>query len=247
MAEDFVPHAEAAGLMPKIDNLLLFRSVQVLRRLLLKDREIGVFCNVSSSTLRDPEFFSQFSDFMDANRALAPASDVRVQAGRLPRHGAGRIRKPGCAREPRLPLLDGSRHRSAHGAARIVRARLPLPQGFRRNAGQERPCRQRGHSSRRSFRPPGALSHRPDRRADRERERVVDLLDFDVRFGQGFLFSPPRPVRVEAMQANGGECRGQARRQRGPCAPAGHRALPMPQSSSPAWAWWRNAASCLNC
>ncbi len=34
---------------------------------------------------------------------------------------------------------------------------------------------------------------------------VVDLLDLDVRFGQGFLFSPPRPVRVEAIQANGGE------------------------------------------
>jgi cyclic-di-GMP phosphodiesterase TipF (flagellum assembly factor) len=29
---------------------------------------------------------------------------------------------------------------------------------------------------------------------------VVDLLDFDVRFGQGFLFSPPRPVRAEALQ-----------------------------------------------
>ena len=32
---------------------------------------------------------------------------------------------------------------------------------------------------------------------------VVDLLDLDVRFGQGFLFSPPRPVRAEAIQANG--------------------------------------------
>jgi cyclic-di-GMP phosphodiesterase TipF (flagellum assembly factor) len=27
---------------------------------------------------------------------------------------------------------------------------------------------------------------------------VVDLLDYDVRFGQGFLFSPPRPLRTEA-------------------------------------------------
>ncbi len=26
---------------------------------------------------------------------------------------------------------------------------------------------------------------------------VVDLLDYDVRFGQGFLFSPPRPLRPE--------------------------------------------------
>ena len=30
--------------------------------------------------------------------------------------------------------------------------------------------------------------------------RHVDLLDYDVRFGQGFLFSPPRPVRAEALQ-----------------------------------------------
>jgi cyclic-di-GMP phosphodiesterase TipF (flagellum assembly factor) len=28
---------------------------------------------------------------------------------------------------------------------------------------------------------------------------VVNLLDYDVRFGQGFLFSPPRPVRAEAL------------------------------------------------
>src|SRR4029078_4973071 len=29
---------------------------------------------------------------------------------------------------------------------------------------------------------------------------VVDLLDYDVRFGQAFLFSPPRPVRAEVLQ-----------------------------------------------
>ena len=32
---------------------------------------------------------------------------------------------------------------------------------------------------------------------------VVDLLDCDVRFGQGNLFSPPRPVRAEALQGEG--------------------------------------------
>jgi cyclic-di-GMP phosphodiesterase TipF (flagellum assembly factor) len=30
--------------------------------------------------------------------------------------------------------------------------------------------------------------------------QVVELLDFDLSFGQGFLFSPPRPVRAEALQ-----------------------------------------------
>ena len=32
---------------------------------------------------------------------------------------------------------------------------------------------------------------------------MVDLLDHDVRFGQGFLFAPPRPLRPEGA-ANGG-------------------------------------------
>jgi cyclic-di-GMP phosphodiesterase TipF (flagellum assembly factor) len=31
---------------------------------------------------------------------------------------------------------------------------------------------------------------------------VVDLLDHDVRYGQGFLFSAPRPVRQEALQGS---------------------------------------------
>ena len=28
---------------------------------------------------------------------------------------------------------------------------------------------------------------------------VIDLLEYEVRFGQGFLFAPPRPVRAEAL------------------------------------------------
>jgi len=32
---------------------------------------------------------------------------------------------------------------------------------------------------------------------------VVDLLDYDVRFGQGFLFAPPRPLRPEGTSATG--------------------------------------------
>jgi cyclic-di-GMP phosphodiesterase TipF (flagellum assembly factor) len=32
---------------------------------------------------------------------------------------------------------------------------------------------------------------------------VVDLLDYDVRFGQGFLFAPPRPLRPEGASAAG--------------------------------------------
>jgi cyclic-di-GMP phosphodiesterase TipF (flagellum assembly factor) len=30
--------------------------------------------------------------------------------------------------------------------------------------------------------------------------QVLELLDYDVKFAQGNLFSPPRPVRAEVLQ-----------------------------------------------
>ena len=72
-AADFIPQAESGGLMPKIDNLVVFRCVQVVRRLLLKNRDIGLFCNVAGSTLTDATVFAQLVEFLDANRAIAPS------------------------------------------------------------------------------------------------------------------------------------------------------------------------------
>ena len=40
---------------------------------------------------------------------------------------------------------------------------------------------------------------------------MVDLLDYDVRFGQGFLFAPPRPLRPEGASATGGATSNKAR------------------------------------
>jgi cyclic-di-GMP phosphodiesterase TipF (flagellum assembly factor) len=44
---------------------------------------------------------------------------------------------------------------------------------------------------------------------------VVDLLDFDVRFGQGFLFAPPRPLRPEGASATGGASANKAQESHG--------------------------------
>src|SRR5580693_702790 len=71
-AGDFLKFAEAGGLMPKLDNLSVLRCVQVVRRLLLKNRDIGLFCNLSSATLTDSGF-QRFLEFVEANRAIAPA------------------------------------------------------------------------------------------------------------------------------------------------------------------------------
>ena len=68
LAAEFISQAEAGGLMPKIDNLVVFRCVQVLRRLLLKNREVGVFCNLSVATLTDAVVFPQLLEFLDAHK-----------------------------------------------------------------------------------------------------------------------------------------------------------------------------------
>ncbi|ADU15132.1 EAL domain-containing protein [Asticcacaulis excentricus] len=71
MPAEYLSVAEPEGLVPSIDNLLLFRCVQIVRRLAKQDRRIGIFCNISLTSLRDEVFFPQFLEFLNENRDLA--------------------------------------------------------------------------------------------------------------------------------------------------------------------------------
>src|SRR5581483_11798646 len=87
MPAQYIKVAAPAGLMSVVDNLLLFRCVQIVRRLTQKNRDIGVFCNISGDTLTDAEFFPQFLEYMHHNRDLAGqivfefAQDALLRAG----------------------------------------------------------------------------------------------------------------------------------------------------------------------
>ena len=63
--------AEQSGMMPLIDNVLLVKSVQTLRRLGANSRIKGVFCNISVTTLLDAEFFPELVEFMEENSGLS--------------------------------------------------------------------------------------------------------------------------------------------------------------------------------
>ena len=71
MPAQYIKVAAPAGLMSIVDNLLLFRCVQIVRKLTVKNKGLGVFCNISGDTLRDAEFFPQFLEYMLHNRDLA--------------------------------------------------------------------------------------------------------------------------------------------------------------------------------
>ncbi|HVV78307.1 MAG TPA: EAL domain-containing protein [Pseudolabrys sp.] len=202
-AADFLEHAEAAGLMSKIDNLLLFRSVQVMRRLQLKNREVGLFCNVSPSTLADATQFQRFLEFMDANRALAPNLVFEF--------GQAAVRNFGPIENEALAALAERGFRFSMDNLQDLRieprdlnersfkfVKVPAKLLLNRNTP--------GHADIHAADLADLLARSGidliSERIESE-SMVVDLLDYDVRFGQGFLFSPPRPVRPEALA--GGE------------------------------------------
>ena len=71
MPEQYIGLAERAGLITAIDNMLLFRCIQLLRKLRQRNLELGFVCNISQHTLSDRGFFRDFIAFMHDNAELA--------------------------------------------------------------------------------------------------------------------------------------------------------------------------------
>src|SRR6478736_8047698 len=202
-AVDFIDVAESIGLMPKIDNLAVFRCVQVTRRLLLKSRDVGLFCNVSSASLTDALMFRQFLDFMDANRALA--SSLMFEFTQEAYRNFGPIEHESLA-----ALAErGFRFSMDHVTDLHMEPNELANRSFRYLKVPARLLLNKAGSNQSDVDPEDLSDLLARSGIDLIAERVetettvVDLLDYDVRFGQGFLFSPPRPVRAEALQGNG--------------------------------------------
>ena len=71
--EQYLDVAERYGLLTAIDNLLLFRCIQTLRRIRKSNTNLGFFLNISPHTLVDRGFFRDFIQLMAQNIELAPA------------------------------------------------------------------------------------------------------------------------------------------------------------------------------
>ena len=148
-ADDFIGIAEAAGLIGRIDHMVMLRCVQVLRRLMVRNKEVGVFCNVAAATLGNPATFAQCLDFLEANRALAPSFVLEFKQATFRNLGPTETEHLAALAQRGYPLLDRPRHRSADRAARTGRPRRPLHQGAGRAA-----ARSRGRPRRPTFTPP---------------------------------------------------------------------------------------------
>jgi cyclic-di-GMP phosphodiesterase TipF (flagellum assembly factor) len=200
-AEDFVNAAEAAGLVGRLDHSVLMRAMQVLRRLVVRNDDVCVFCNLSAATLRDPDIFGQCLEFLDANKALAKGLVLEFRYAALRDFGAAELARLQSLAAlgyrlsiDHVPDLNIDAPLLAERGVRFVKVAAPLlliPAA----AGDIAPADL-----------PVLLSrYGIELIAERiEGERaVVDLLDSNIRFGQGFVFSAPRPLRPEPAMPNG--------------------------------------------
>jgi cyclic-di-GMP phosphodiesterase TipF (flagellum assembly factor) len=203
-ADDFVGIAEAAGLIGRIDHMVMLRCVQVLRRLMVRNKEVGVFCNVAAATLAHPATFAQCLDFLEANRALAPSFVLEFKQATF--------RNLGPTETEHLAALAqrGFRFSIDHVTDLRIEPRELADRGVRFIKVPAALLLDQRQTSASDIHP-SDLSDLLGRfgidliaeRIEGERA-VVDLLDYDVRFGQGFLFAPPRPLRPEGASATGG-------------------------------------------
>ncbi|CCD88188.1 conserved hypothetical protein with EAL domain [Bradyrhizobium sp. ORS 285] len=202
-AEDFIGIAEAAGLVGRIDHMVLLRCVQVLRRLMVRNKDVGIFCNISSATLSSPSNFSQCLDFLEANRALAPSFILEFKQSTL--------RNLGSTETEHLAALAqrGYRFSIDHVTDLRFEPRELADRGVRFIKVPAALLLDPKQSSVSDIHPTDLSDLLGRFGIDLIAERiegensVVDLLDYDVRFGQGFLFAPPRPLRPEGASATG--------------------------------------------
>lgn len=229
-AEEFISIAEASGLIGRIDNIVLLRCVQVLRRLMVRNKDVGVFCNVAASTLGNSTTFAQCLDFLEANRALAPSLVLEFKQSTF--------RALGPAETENLAALAqrGFRFSIDHVTDLRIEPRELADRGVRFIKVPASLLLDPKQASTSDIHP-SDLSDLLGRfgidliaeRIEGERA-VVDLLDYDVRFGQGFLFAPPRPLRPEGASATGGAAPNQAQDIQGSNGPG----TPSPSATSAA-------------
>lgn len=209
-AEEFISIAEASGLIGRIDNMVMLRCVQVLRRLMVRNKDVGVFCNVAASTLGNSTSFAQCLDFLEANRALSPSLVLEFKQSTF--------RNLGPAETENLAALAqrGFRFSIDHVTDLRIEPRELADRGVRFIKVPASLLLDPRQASTSDIHP-SDLSDLLGRfgidliaeRIEGERA-VVDLLDYDVRFGQGFLFAPPRPLRPDGASATGGASPNQA-------------------------------------
>ncbi len=194
MPSDYLRVAEPAGLMAVVDNLLLFRCVQVVRRLAKRNPGMAIFCNISGHSLRDDTFFPQFVEYMEANSELS--SHLAFEFGQAD------LQSCSGAEESLLERLATAGFVFSMDKVRTLDIDFSALHAFHfrfvKIEAQALLHGLEGHglpvaaADLKAF----AQRHGIDLIIEKieDEPTVLNILDYDVDFGQGYLFGQPTPV-----------------------------------------------------
>jgi cyclic-di-GMP phosphodiesterase TipF (flagellum assembly factor) len=208
LPSEFMPAADQAGLTSTIDNLLLFRCVQIVRKLAKQDRRIGIFCNLSPRSLSDEQFFPQFLEFMRDNGDLS--ASLIFEIGQADYEARGPLEARAMAKLADLgfrfsidkvtkldvDLIDmersGVRFLKAAGSVLIEQF---ISAGTRPRSNVLKEISHKDVSA--IFR-----RHGIDLIAERieDEATVVEILELDTPYAQGHLFGAPRAIKDSLME-----------------------------------------------
>jgi cyclic-di-GMP phosphodiesterase TipF (flagellum assembly factor) len=207
MPAEYLSAAEGEGLVPAIDNLLLFRCAQIVRRLARQDRKVGVFCNVALSSLGDETFFPQFLNFLSENRDLNQA--LIFELGQATFDARGAVEARNMAKLADLGFrfsidkvqtldLDFADLQRSDVKFMKVAANLLIEQLLDLDGASALPSLR--DISAADF---AGLTRRYGieliaEKCESERQ-IVDILELDVSMGQGHLFGEPRAIKEAVL------------------------------------------------
>ncbi|WP_334161705.1 flagella assembly cyclic-di-GMP phosphodiesterase TipF [Phenylobacterium sp.] len=207
MPAEYLTVAEPGGLVTAIDNLLLFRCVQIVRRLAAKDRRIGIFCNISMASLADESFFPQFLDLLKDNRDLAGALIFEIGQGAFDTRGPIEARNMSKLAElgfrfslDKVTNLDLDLQDLARADVKFIKVGAEMLLDELTEVDGRLVLRSLPDLAAEDF---AALNRRYGveiiaEKVESERQ-VVDILELDIAYGQGHLFGEPRAIRDSVL------------------------------------------------
>jgi len=193
--EAYLQIAEREGLIAAIDNILLIRCVQLVRKVQKRRRNVGFFVNISPHTLADAKFFAEFVLFMQENNELAPNlvfEFAQADIIDLPADTAGRLHQLGELgfrfSLDRVKRLDLNYAELSRRYIRYLKVESTALIAWQKEAhGDEGPTGFKSSLDRYAI---DIVVERLE-----EEEQLRELLDYGIDYGQGYLFGEPRPAR----------------------------------------------------
>jgi len=191
-AERYIGIAKDRNMLAEIDNALLLRGLQLIRAADAGNLNRSFFCNISSLTLNDERFMRDLIAFLTQNRLLAPRLIFELNQEDIKTMDGGTLK-----------ILDGLSHLGCRFAmdgvtdfaldfdrirqCRIRYVKIPVRTALRKIAHPE------GFAALKRLKD-GLNYYGIEMIVEKieAEKQLIELLDADIEYGQGYLFGEPR-------------------------------------------------------